>query len=162
MIISFIGHAHIFGEERIKGVVKEQIYRVVKREPITCYLRGWGEFDEICATSCREIKKEFGSTELVYITPYMDLWEQKKIKEFEELSLYDASIYPPIENVPRRFAILRRNEWMMENADLIIAYVAHSFGGAYKALRFLRTRKKKIINVCDLLENSTRPEVDPQ
>ena len=65
--------------------------------------------------------------------------------------LYDASIYPPIENVPPKFAILKRNEWMMTNADLIIAYIKHDYGGAYKSLQVAKRRKKNIINICDFL-----------
>ena len=61
----------------------------------------------------------------------------------------DTSIYPPIEQVPPRFAISKRNEWMMANADLIIAYVNHEYGGAYQSLRVAKRRKKKIINICD-------------
>ncbi len=60
-----------------------------------------------------------------------------------------ASIYPPIENTPPRFAILKRNEWMMTNADVIIAYVTHNYGGAYKSLEVAKRKKKKIINICE-------------
>jgi len=65
--------------------------------------------------------------------------------------LCDMSIYPPIENVPLRFAILKRNEWMMKNADLIIAYVKRNYGGAYKSLQVAKRKKKKIINIYDLI-----------
>ena len=53
------------------------------------------------------------------------------------------------EHIPPRFAILKRNEWMIDNADLVIAYVDHRYGGAYKSLLFAQRRKKKIINICD-------------
>ena len=72
------------------------------------------------------------------------------IKEMQENGFCDTSIYPPIERVPLRFAISKRNEWMMENADLIIAYITHSYGGAYKSLRVAKRKKKKIINIFDL------------
>ena len=60
---------------------------------------------------------------------------------------YDDCIYPPLENVLPRFCILRRNEWMVDEADLIIAYVMHPLGGAYKTLEYARKKKKKIINL---------------
>ena len=49
----------------------------------------------------------------------------------KSLGLYDESIYPPIENVPPKFAIAKRNEWMMTNADFIIVYVKYNRGGAF-------------------------------
>lgn len=45
-------------------------------------------------------------------------------------SRYDDVVFPPIESVLFKFAISRRNEWMIDKADVVIAYVTHSFGGA--------------------------------
>jgi len=133
-------------------MVKEQIRNnIIDVKLVTCYLGGYGDFDEICARACRELKQEYDDIEVVYVTPYISLSEQAKIKEMQSYGLCDTSIYPPIENVPLRFAISKRNEWMMTNADLIIAYVNRSYGGAYKSLQVAKRKKKKIINIYDLL-----------
>ena len=152
MIIAFSGHSVVLFRDKIKQTVKEQIRNyAVKGEKIICYLGGYGDFDNICARACKELKEECPHIELVYITPYISLSEQAKIKAMQESGEYDSSIYPPIENVPPKFAISKRNEWMMASADLIIAYVEHNFGGAYKALKFAERKKKKIINICNLV-----------
>lgn len=152
MIISFSGHSEIPLGNTIKEIVKEQIRNhIPDGELVTCYLGGYGDFDKICACACRELKEDFARIELVYITPYMSLSEQVKIKEMQNYGFFDASIYPPIEAVPPKFAILKRNEWMMTNADLVIAYVNRGYGGAYKSLQVAKRRKKKIINICDLI-----------
>jgi len=52
-----------------------------------------------------------------------------------------------IESVPRKFAILKRNEWMVDSAELVIAYVKYSWGGAAKTLEHARKRKKQINNL---------------
>ena len=133
-------------------MVKEQIRNnIIDVKLVTCYLGGYGDFDEICARACRELKQEYDDIEVVYVTPYISLSEQAKIKEMQSYGLCDTSIYPPIENVPLRFAISKKNEWMMTNADLIIAYVNRSYGGAYKSLQVAKRKKKKIINIYDLL-----------
>ena len=152
MKISFAGHANISLNDRVKELVEEQIRsNVDSTEPIVCYIGGYGDFDRICACVCRELKKEYESIEVVYVTPYVDLSAQAKIKEMHREGLCDTSIYPPIENTPPRLAIIKRNEWMMTNADLIIAYVNRSYGGAYKSLQVAKRKKKKIINIYDLL-----------
>jgi len=152
MKIAFTGHAFIPSTHKVKEMVKEQIRKnIVDVNLVTCYLGGYGDFDEICACACKELKQEYGNIELVYVTPYISLSEQAKIKEMQNYGLYDTSIYPPIENVPLKFAISKRNEWMMTNADLIIAYVNSSYGGAYKSLQVAKRKKKKIINLHDLL-----------
>jgi len=129
-------------------MVKEQIRKsIIDVTRITCYLGGYGDFDKICARACRELKQEYDGLELVYVTPYISLSGQAKIREMQSCGLCDASIYPPIENVPLRFAISKRNEWMMTNADIVIAYISHNYGGAYKSLQVAKRKKKKIINV---------------
>ena len=152
MTITFAGHAVIFSDKNIKEMVKEQIRNnIADVELVTCYIGGYGDFDKTCACACKELKKEYVNIEIVYVTPYISLSEQLKIKEMKSCGLCDTSIYPPIENAPLRFAIAKRNEWMMANSDLIIAYVNHNYGGAYKSLQAAKRRKKKIINICDLI-----------
>lgn len=41
---------------------------------------------------------------------------------------YDYLLYPSIENVPYRFAIAKRNEWMVEQADIIVSYTETQLG----------------------------------
>ena len=152
MTITFAGHSFISSKNKVKEMIKEQIRNnIIDVRLVTCYIGGYGDFDEICARACRELKAEYDNIEVVYVTPYISLSEQAKIKEMQRYALCDTSIYPPIENVPLRFAILKRNEWMMTNADLVIAYVNRSYGGAYKSLQAAKRKKKKIINIYDLL-----------
>ena len=154
MTVSFVGHSVIASQSDIKEIVKRHVRNITKSSSkITCYLGGYGDFDEICARVCKELKQEYDNIEVVYVPAYINLSEQAKIKKMQSCGLCDTSIYPPIENLPLKFAISKRNEWMMTNADIIIAYVDHSYGGAYRSLQAAKRRKKKIINVCDLLKN---------
>ena len=149
MKIAFVGHSFVYLRDRVKEMVKEKIRSIVGHEEVECYLGGYGDFDEICADACRDLKREGYNITLIYVTPYLTPSEQRKIKELQMRKLFDISIYPPIEKVPLRFAISRRNEWMMKNADLIISYVKYDKGGAYKTLEVARRNRKEIINLCD-------------
>lgn len=61
----------------------------------------------------------------------------------------DSILYPPIENVPLRFSILKRNYWMIDNADFVIAYVKYSIGGAFKTLEYAKTQKVLYCNIAN-------------
>ena len=153
MIISFTGHAFVPFADTVKKSVLEEIRSLTAgEERVLFYLGGYGDFDGIAASACREIKKERCGVELIYVTPYISPSEQVHISDALALGLYDSALYPPLERVPERLAILKRNEWMMANADAVIAYVKHNYGGAYKALAVAKRKKKKIINICDLTE----------
>ena len=154
MIITFLGHRSVFPYEALSNILKAIIVEEVKQSDHTIfYCGGYGDFDNLCARVCRSIADRFPNCEVVYITPYLC---GSKPKSGIDHSLYDSILYPPLENVPPRFAIDRRNEWMINQADLIVAFVDHSYGGAYKSLTYAKRKKKRIINLSDtkMIKNS--------
>ena len=50
------------------------------------------------------------------------------------------------QKIHRRYAILKRNEYMIDQSDLLIAYVNYGWGGAAKTLEYAVKRHKKYIN----------------
>ena len=145
MIITFCGHSDFLFSDDVKQQLKNILVSEIIKNP-TCrfYLGGYGDFDSLCLRTLRELKKEFQDIELIFITPYIDKNYSKL--EFSKYH-YDDVIFPPLESVPRKFAILKRNEWMIEEADLVIAYVMYSWGGATKTLEYAKRKKKRIINL---------------
>ena len=145
MIITFCGHSNCLFSDEEKEKLKQLLIKEIIKNP-TCkfYLGGYGDFDSLCLRTLRELKKEFQDIELIFITPYID-------KNYSRLEFakyhYDDVIFPPLESVPRKFAILKRNEWMVKEADLVIAYVKYSWGGAAKTLEYAKRKKKTIINL---------------
>ena len=151
MIISFVGHAFIPSAELLKNRVKEILRASVNEgEKVTFYIGGYGDFDRISASCCKDLKREHLDVEIVLVLPYLSFSKEGKLGSLIESGAYDATLFPPIENVPKQFAISRRNEWMIENSDLIIAFVKNDYGGAYKSLRFAKRKNKKIINLCEI------------
>ena len=153
MIISFAGHSCITASAEVKEKVKEQMRKcIASTERVTCYLGGYGDFDNICAVACNELKRENSNIEIVFVTPYLKCTQNTKSNNKNiGVCVYDSSVYPPIENVPLKFAILKRNEWMIEKANLVIAYVKYTYGGAYKTLQIAKRKKKDVINIADLI-----------
>lgn len=150
MIIAFFGHKNISGIAALsKDVEKAIISNINLSEPLTFYCGGYGDFDNLCANVCRSIK-EYIKCEIVFITPYLSENQQRKINDLINNKSYDCALYPPIENTPLKYAISKRNEWIANEADLIIAYVAHNYGGAYKSLLYAKRKKKKIINLAEI------------
>ena len=145
MIITFCGHSNCSFSDEEKEKLKQLLLKEIRKNP-TCkfYLGGYGDFDSLCLRTLRELKTDFPDIELLFITPYLD-------SNYSKLQLakyyYDDIIFPPIENVPRKFAILKRNEWIVDSANLVIAYVKYSWGGAAKTLEYAKRKKVPIINI---------------
>ena len=89
----------------------------------------------------RELKKKYPHIKSVLVLAYLN-------REVD-MEYYDETIYPPLENVPPRYAISKRNEWLVAQADTVIAYVAYSWGGAAKTLRYAQRKHKRIVNLAE-------------
>ena len=94
---------------------------------------------------CKKSKKDFENIRNCLIIPYISLSYQEKIKYLKDY--YDEIIYPPLENIPSKYAIIKRNEWMIDQADLLIAYVKHSWGGAAKSLQYAKRKNTAIFQL---------------
>lgn len=62
-----------------------------------------------------------------------------------DASAYDETLYPPLESVTWRYAISKRNEYMVDNSDVVVAYVIYGFGGASKTLEYAERSRKRIV-----------------
>ncbi len=146
MIITFAGHSKMV----ITNLLQEQIEKAIQenmQDGKTIFLcGGYGAFDDACAGIVEKIRCDKEKMKLVFVTPYRD---NVKLKEIQAIGLYDEILYPDLENVPYRFAILKRNEYMVDKADLLICYVNRHYGGAYQTAVYAKRKKKHIINLAD-------------
>lgn len=145
MIITFCGHSAIYeGREELQSNVLSAINEFAKEEDVTFYLGGYGDFDWIALRAAKEYKDKHPDSQLLFILPYLtdEFFEHKEMY----LKECDDTIYPEVEKTPKRFAISKRNEWMVKSADYVIAYVNHSWGGAVKTLEYAVRHKKSYIN----------------
>ena len=143
MKISFCGHGDIYSQLETIEQNLTHIINDLKETDITFYLGEYGSFDFLCRKCCIALKHKFKRCKIIFVTPYFD----NKYLKSKPLNLFDDIIFPPLEHVPKKFAILARNKWIVDNSDLIIAYVNRSFGGAAKTLEYAVKKKKQIINL---------------
>ena len=139
MIVTFCGHSQIYDKDAVRKRLTEEIQELLRVGYRKFYLGGYGEFDNLAAAVLDELKVDWPDMERLLILPYPD----KKV----DTSLYDGTLYPPLENVPKRFAIPRRNKWMVEQSSVMVACVDHDWGGAAKTLEYAIKKGLKIINL---------------
>lgn len=138
MTVTFCGHGDTPSSDDIKTWLVENIEALINRGAETFYLGGYGSFDGMAATAVWSLKTKYPHIKSILVLPYLD----RKV----ETKKYDYTTYPLLETVPRRYAITHRNRWMVDNSDVIIAYVRHRWGGAAQTLERAKRRKHEIIN----------------
>lgn len=146
MRISFCGHASFNGDSKYKKCLLDLLEELIDGKDVEFYLGGYGSFDNFAYECCREYKKNHTNAVLIFVTPYINESFERNHLSFAKRK-YDAIIYPPLENVPPKFAITHRNRYMVDISDVIISYISHSFGGAYQTYRYAQKKKKRIFNI---------------
>jgi len=145
MKITFCGHAQINADTT---QIENQISKILtslKCDNLEFYLGDYGHFDKLARKCCSNLKKYKTNIKLIFVTPYIN---DKYLKKREYLSTdYDLIIYPPLETTPKKLAIIKRNQWMVDNSDLLICYVNYPSGGSSKTLEYAIKRHKHYINL---------------
>ena len=79
----------------------------------------------------------------MFVTPYID---ESYLKQREDR--FDETLFPDLESIPYKLRILKRNEYMIDKTDLVIAYVTDKkIGGTLKTLEYAKRKSKKIVNL---------------
>lgn len=135
----FIGHRD--APESIYSKLEAVVENCIAEFGVTeFYVGHYGKFDGMAARAVRAAKKHHPDIQLILLLPYLT---NQSLPEG-----FDGSLYPEgIEFVPKRFSILQANYRAIDSCSLIIGYVKHGFGGAYRCFEYARKRKKQIINI---------------
>ena len=138
MVCTFFGHKDTPYE--VGGILREKIIEMI--EVIHCnlfYVGNNGNFDRMVKQILIELKVIYPQINYFVVLPYLPT---------DKNDDYSDSIVPEnIENVFPKYAILKRNEWMLDKSDYVITYVKHQFGGAYKFFSLAKKRGKVVINI---------------
>ncbi|MBR1747360.1 MAG: DUF1273 family protein [Clostridia bacterium] len=145
MIVTFCGHRNVSYSDDVERRLEEELRKVLEESPeAVFYLGDYGRFDGLCNSTLRRLQREYPLLRRVFVTPYLD----PEYAHFQDVhDYYDEVMYPFSEKVLKRFAISKRNRWMVEKADFVIAYVNHDYGGAATTLEYALRKKKKYVNL---------------
>ena len=140
MTCTFIGHrdAPDSIKDKLKMILTELICEVGVDN---FYVGNNGNFDRMVLSVLRELKLVYQHIEYSVILAYLPTGKYVDT---------EYSIFPEgIEIVPKRFAIDRRNKWMIDRAEYMISYVLYNTGGAYKFMKIGERKGVKVINIAE-------------
>ena len=143
---TFFGHRIL--NKDIKDLLTRQIDNLIAEYGVNVfYVGNNGQFDHLVAAVLRKLKSRNPQISYSIVLAYLP----EREKEHNQLS-YTETIYPEgLEDTPPRFAISKRNKWMVMQSDYVIAYVEHSFGGAAQFTEYARKKHRMVINLADLM-----------
>ena len=130
-------------EDRLEKVTTDMLRQ---KEYVEFYVGRNGEYDVLVASAIKRAQKAFGhhNSSLILVQPYStrdDVYYE---------AFYDEIWYPIEAKTHPKAAITKRNQWLIDHADLLIAYVEdHRMGGAMTALKYAQKAGIEIVNLAD-------------
>ena len=137
---TFFGHKDTPND--IEPLLRAALIVLIEKEQVYEYYVGnQGNFDRIVRRVLKKLKRIYPKINYAVVLPYLPITQIPT----ED---YSDTIFP-LEKVPPRFAIDRRNHWMLDQSDFVVTYVWKSWGGAAK---FKGIAKKRGLQVMELFE----------
>ena len=133
-----------FGHRDCPGSVKASLYEAIERlicdqRVDTFYVGTQGSFDRMAYAALAELRQRYSHIKVYRVLAYMP--------KQSEADSADTIVPEGIENAHPRYAIIHRNYWMIDHSDYVIAYVTHTFGGAYQAVERAKKKGKILIQI---------------
>ena len=124
----------------------EQLY--LEHDIKTFVVGNRGNFDNYAATAILHLKKQYKDISLLLLLAYHPAERPVYLSPG-----FDNSFYPPLEKVPRPFAIVKANQYMVDNCDWLVCYVRHGASNSRNLLEYAQRREKKgLIQITNIAE----------
>lgn len=141
--VSFIGHRDIALSITQSEDLEKLLIKIIEKNEYVEFLIGRnGSFDIAVTSLLKEVQRENPhKCSIILVLPY----HVKDEKYYEEF--YDEIIYPIDSAVHFKSAITKRNEWLVGNANLLVAFVENGYGGAFETLKYAKKQNIPVKNI---------------
>ena len=144
---TFAGHREVY-QPMLDAKIEKAIQELLQTDSeFIFYTGGMGEFNSKCASAVRSAKQQYPHLmiRLALVLPYMS-----NRLNTEKAYYYDEIIIPEeLCGVHYKAAIQKRNRWMVDRADCLIAYLFRDFGGAYETVKYAKKQGKPVTNLAE-------------
>ena len=144
----FIGHRE--ADERLLPGLELIIDRLITEAKVRYfYVGGYGGFDRIAATAVKRAKQKYPDITLMLVLPY-----HPAERAIPTPDGFDGTYHPEgLENTPRRYAIVRTNQIMVDTSNWLVCYVQHGASNSRNLLEYAQRREeKRLIQVINIGE----------
>lgn len=136
-ICTFFGHSECYDLDA--KILQNAIVQLICQGVDTFYVGNQGQFDRTVYRCLKMLRTKYPHIRIFVVLAYLPTREQ-------ECGDIEDTMYPEIEGHPK-FAIERRNKWMIKQSDLCLCYVNRTWGGAYKFVCIAKRQGLEIINL---------------
>ncbi len=140
---TFFGHRQVHDTAQLSSKLFDTILELIEERGVNLFFVGdSGSFDYLVLKVLRGLKKLYPQIEYYVVLSYL--------RPKSEYCLYteEETIFPDVMTTAHpRFAIVKRNKWMLDSSDIVITYVNSVIGGA---AAFAQKAEKKGVEIIRL------------
>ena len=143
-VCTFFGHRDT--PERIEPFLRTVLTDLIENRCVDMFYVGdTGRFDTTVRKTLKALLLEYPHIHYAVVLAYLPCKSDLPVEEYAD------TVYPAeLENVPLRYAIPRRNRWMLDKADIVVTYVQHLGGGAAQCKELAEKKGKIIFNIAEM------------
>ena len=148
MICTFFGHKDT--PEKIQPILRGILIDLIEnKDAHLFYVGNHGKFDNMVQRNLKLLKDRYKHIGYAVVLAYMPGEKDNYNKQD-----YTDTIYPDgLESTPPKYAIVKRNKWMIDNSDYVVTYVKYNIGGAAKCKKLAEKKGLPVLNLADLEKN---------
>lgn len=142
-VCTFFGHRDC--PETIRPRLRAVVVELIEQHGVDRFYAGQqGAFDAMARSVLRELAKVYHHISYAVVLERLPGPREKAVWDFSD------TIFPEgLETVPPRFAISKRNDWMLKQADFVVTYIAHGWGGAVQYAEKAQRQGKRVLNLAE-------------
>lgn len=139
---TFFGHRDC--PVAIKPRLRTAVVELIERYGVDRFYVGrQGTFDAMVRSVLQELAEAYPHISYAVVLERLPDGKQKP-----DMRDFSHTIFPDgLETVPPRFAISKRNEWMLRQSDYVVAYITHAWGGAAQYVQKAARMEKVVVNL---------------
>ena len=141
MTVAFFGHKDT--PKEIEPILRTTLVDLIENHGATeFYVGNNGNFDTMVRRQLEKLSQTYPITYNVVLA-----YLPTKKSEYDDFT--NTLLPEGIESVPKRFAISYRNKWMIEQSDVVVTYVTHTYGGAWQFKVIAQRQGKMVIELSE-------------
>ena len=141
-VCTFFGHRDC--PNQIKAKLKEVLTKLILQYGVDVfYVGNQGMYDSYVRSVLRELEQRYPHIRYAVVLAYLP-------RPGENIEDHTDTMLPEgLETVHPRYAIARRNDWMLRHSDWVVTYITHPWGGAARYAEAAVRKGKRVISLLD-------------
>lgn len=130
--------------KKVEAVLLKTLIKLIENNNVDVfYVGNQGNFDFAVQKQLNILQKTYPHIKYSIVLAYLP----KEKSDFYKIDFSDSFLPEGVETGPIKFAIDRRNRWLINNSDYVVTCVRSTVGGAAKYKALAEKKGKTIINI---------------